>query len=931
MRIPTATYRIQFNPLFGFREAQRIVPYLAELGISDIYASPVFKARKGSNHGYDVVDPNRLNPELGTEQDFEELAGELRNHRMGWIQDIIPNHMAYDGENWRLMDVLENGKSSRFFHYFDIDWNHPSEHIGGRVLAPFLGAFYGECLENGEIRISYDQTGLTVNYYHLRFPLKIESYARIFTHNLDRLKNQLGSNHPDFIKLLGVLYVVQDLPSREEDQERGERMVFVKRMLWELYTQNRKIRKFVDENLATFNGKKGDPESFNLLDSLLAEQLFRLSFWKVAGEEINYRRFFNINELISLRVEEEDVFYDTHSLIFKLVREKEVTGLRIDHIDGLYDPTGYLKRLRNKTGEIYLVVEKILGPGESLPSFWPGQGTTGYDFLNYLNWIFCETTNERKLDRIYTKFTGLTTPYEDLLGEKKRLIIGKRMAGDIDNLAQIMMSISRNDRYGIDITRYGLKRALVEVLTYFPVYRTYIGDHFGDTDHRQMAETITKAKLKNTGLLNEFNFIERFLLLDFQDYLSEDEKNRWIHFIMRLQQFTGALMAKGFEDTALYVYNRLLSLNEVGGTPNKFGIPTGEFHDFNKKRMNNWAHSLNATSTHDTKRGEDVRARINALSELPGEWERNIKVWKKIIRKKKKTLNGQIVPDSNDEYLLYQTLIGAFPFAGSEYPEFIERLKKYIVKAVREAKVHTAWLKPDTEYENAFISVVEEILDLSEKNQFLKEFLPFQKKIAYYGIFNSLAQTLVKITSPGVPDFYQGSELWDLNLVDPDNRRPVDFEKRRNFLFAIKEKEVKAILSLIEELLSTREDGRIKLFTIYRALQRRELLKELFDYGAYLPLKVTGSYNHHIIAFARQKTKSWALTVVPRFLTSIIKPFEFPLGKGVWLNTSVVLPDNAPVTWHHVFTDQVIKSESLLPVGEVCQHFPLGFLIGEGT
>lgn len=931
MKIPVATYRLQFTPSFGFKEAKKIIDYLSDIGISDIYASPIFKARKGSLHGYDIVDPNQLNPELGTMTDFEELIGELKNYEMGWVQDIVPNHMAYDGQNHILMDILENGQSSEYFGFFDIEWNHPYKSITGRLLAPFLGRQYGESLEEGEITLQYGINGFTINYYDLKFPLRIESYITVVTYRLNTLRKGLGEDHPDFIKLLGILYSLKNLPtSREEITERRDRIKFVKRMLWELYTRNYNIKSFIDENVKVFNGEKGNPESFNLLDSLLSEQLFRLSFWKVATEEINYKRFFNINDLISLMVEKEEVFNYTHSLILNLLKDKKFTGVRIDHIDGLCDPTNYLKKLREKANDVYMVVEKILNFQEELPIFWQVQGTVGYDFLNYVNGLFCVRENENKFYKIYSRFTGLKTYYEDLVCDKKRLIIGKHMAGDVDNLAHLLKEISSRDRHGSDITLYGLKRAIVEVLAYFTVYRTYINlEFFGETDRSYIKEAVRKAQQTNPGLWYELDFLKRFLLLELREYITEEEKKEWIRFVMRFQQFTGPLMAKGFEDTTLYVYNRLLSLNEVGGNPNKFGISLIEFHDFNKKRSNLWPHSMNATSTHDTKRGEDVRARINVLSEIPEEWENNIKKWNKINKKGKRIVNGKNVPDRNDEYFLYQSLVGAFPFSEDEYPLFTKRVQNYLIKAVREAKVHTAWLKPDTDYEEAFISFMEEILKASEQNQFLREFIPFQKKVAYYGIFNSLSQTLIKLASPGVPDFYQGTELWDLNFVDPDNRRPVDFEKRRELLREIKAKEKENLLSLISELFATKEDGRVKLFLIYRALKARKEKLEVFQKGAYVTISAGERFKEHIVAFARKSGDSWAIVITPRLLTHLVKEGEPPIGRQVWDNTHIVLPENAPTSWKDAITDQPIRGDTTLPIGEVLSYFPVALLMGE--
>lgn len=931
MRIPGATYRLQFNGGFGFKTARGIVPYLEDLGISDIYASPIFCAKKGSLHGYDIVDPNQLNPELGTVSDFEALVGELRKRGMGWLQDVVSNHMAFDYENSMLMDVLENGRSSEFFRFFDVQWEHPYESIKGKLLAPFLGKFYGESLENGELRLNYDESGLTVNYYDKALPLKVESYLHFFGHRPDTLKGALGEEHPDFIKFSGILYVLKTLGSGEvETGQRYDQVRFIKGTLWELYVGNEVIREFVDENIRIFNGTEGDPESFNPLENLLSDQLFRLAFWKVATEEINYRRFFNINELICLKVEEPDVFERAHSLLFKLIEDGMITGVRIDHIDGLYEPTNYLGRLRERADAAYVVVEKILGLEEELPSFWKVQGSTGYDFLNYLNGIFCEKENERQFTRAYTAFTGLKAPYNDILFDKKALVIEKHMVGDIDNLAQLITRISGRDRYGSDFTIYGLKEALIEVMAQFPVYRTYISeDASRDEDHSYIRLAVRRAMQSNPKHSIELGYIQKLLLMEFREFMSEEEKAQVIHFLKKFQQFTGPLMAKGLEDTTLYVYNRLLSLNEVGGDPSRFGISLEELHAFNEKRSRSWPNSLSATSTHDTKRGEDVRARINVLSEIPKEWERRIKAWRKINRKQRRRADGKNIPERNDEYFLYQTLLGAYPCDEREYPSFVERIKEYIIKAVREAKVHTAWLKPDTDYEEAFISFIDRIMKREESNPFLQDFLPFQRKVAFYGVFNSLSQTLIKMTSPGVPDFYQGSELWDLNLVDPDNRRPVAFERRQEFLEGILKKIRADAAGLAEELLRTCGDGRIKLFLIHKVLKARSRNADLFANGRYMPLEVTGKYRNHVVAFARNLSGGWAVTIAPRFLTSLVKEGEYPLGEKIWSDTRVSPPSGFPREWTNVVTERHARSEGGINVSEVLDHFPCGLLISE--
>lgn len=930
IRIPTATYRIQFNPSFGFRAAEQIVPYLAELGISDLYASPIFKARKGSLHGYDVVDPNEINPELGTRGDLESLSEALNRHQMGWIQDIVPNHMAFCYENSMLMDVLENGEDSPYFHFFDIDWDHPDTTIKGRLLAPFLGRFYGTALEEGEIRLIYDSDGLGVCYYDLRFPLRIDSYAQVFTHNLPHLKAQMGEDHPDFIQFLGMLHVLKTLSSDGEPEERRAHVKFIKRALWEFYCKHTNIKLFVDSNLRTFNGIRGEARSFNLLDDLLGQQLFRLSFWKVGAEELDYRRFFNINGLISLRVEDEDVFNHTHQLVMELFDKGILSGLRIDHVDGLYDPATYLQRLRERIPNAYMVVEKILDADETLPGYWSVQGTTGYDFINYVNGLFCDHINAQVFSNIYSSLTGSKKPYKELLQETRRLIIRADMAGDVANLAYRVRNISGRDRHGRDITLYALRRALTEVLAVFPVYRTYVNQAVvSNTDMQYIRQALERARADNPGLLNELMFLQRFLFLDFPEYLSEEERTNWIHFAMRFQQHTGPLMAKGFEDTMLYVYNRLLSLNEVGASPDRFGCSTAQFHAFNMNRFKIWPHALNATATHDTKRGEDVRARINVLSELPGEWRQNVRAWGKLNAARKKHIREMLSPDINDEYFLYQTVIGAMPFGESEHPQFLERIEDYVVKAVREAKVHTAWLQPDTEYEDAYVSFVESILTPTEANAFFRELRRFQAKIAHYGVFNSLSQTLLKIAAPGVPDFYQGTELWDFNLVDPDNRRPVDFEHRRLLLREIRDRVETDILALIGDLLATKEDGRVKLFLVYQALNARKENADLFQKGTYIPLGVTGKFRKHIAAFARRYSSAWSVTVVPRFLTAVVADGGLPLGREVWYDTRVTLPEHAPSAWRNALSGRSLSSSRILWAGEVLEHFPVALLISE--
>jgi (1->4)-alpha-D-glucan 1-alpha-D-glucosylmutase len=931
MKIPCATYRLQFTADFGFDAAAEVLPYLKALGVSDIYASPIFQARAGSRHGYDVVDPNRINPELGGEAGFAALSEAARRLGLGWVQDIVPNHMAYDGQNQLLMDVLENGEASRFRDFFDIDWQHPYESMRGKVLAPFLGAFYGECLENGEITLHYDEQGLSIRYFALRLPVNIESYGDVLTLDLAALRRRLGPQQSDYVKFVGVVYTLKNLAPKEESVERADQIRFVKQMLWELYSTTPAVRAHLDTNIARFNGVKGNPESFNLLDRLLAQQWYRLAFWKVAAEELDYRRFFNINELISLKIQDEKVFRGVHELILKLVAERKITGLRVDHVDGLYDPLTYLQRLRRQAGDVYLIVEKILGSDEALPADWPIQGTTGYEFLNYVNGIFCARAQRRRFNQIYERFTAVDAACPALMVEKKRLIIGKYMAGDIESLAFLLKRVSSRDRHAADVTLYGLKRALVEVLAYFPVYRSYVGPGVASAqDRRQLSEAVERAKSANAGLLLELNYIERFLLLDFADHMSEEEKSGWLDFVMRFQQLTAPLMAKGFEDTALYVYNRLLSLNDVGGDPDRFGVGLDEFHQFNQARLKRWPHALSATATHDTKRGEDARARINVLSELPEEWEKQLRLWNRLNRPHKTRIRGAEAPDRNDEYALYQALIGSYPFDGEATEVYLERLKAYLVKAVREAKVHTEWLKPDDAYEETFVNFATKILAPDDDNRFLQAFLPFAKRVAHAGAFNSLSQTLIKVAAPGVPDIYQGNELWDLSFVDPDNRRAVDFSRRREWLARVKEADAHDAVALLADLLEHWQDGRIKLHLLQKLMNFRAAHHELFTAGDYLPLSAAGESASMLCAFARRYDPAWVVAVAPRLIGALVYRGRSPLGAEAWAAGSLELPASAPRRWVDVITGNRFElSGNALALSELLRNFPGALLYAD--
>jgi (1->4)-alpha-D-glucan 1-alpha-D-glucosylmutase len=923
MSNPLATYRLQFNPNFGFTAAKSVIDYLAALGVSTVYASPIFKARRGSTHGYDVTDPNQLNTELGSTEEFEALIATVHEHDMTWLQDFVPNHMAYDSRNRMLMDVFEKGPGSPYFAFFDILWDHLRENLRGKVIAPFLGKPYGETLESGELSLQYGDGNFSVKYYQSIYPLRIESYATVISHQLNELKERLGAEDSDFIKMLGIVIVLTNLADdpKADPLSRTAQMLLARDALWAMYRDNPAVREFVDHRVQEFNG------DIDLLDAMLAQQWFQFTYWRVATKEINYQRFFNINELISLRMEDERVFDFVHRLALSLLNDGKINGLRIDHVDGLYNPNEYVERLRRRAPGAYIVVEKILELSEHLPGLWRVEGTTGYDFLNYVNELFVEQSNEQRFQQIYSTFSNDTLEYDELLYEKKKLIIERHLTGDLDNLTSLLKTISTTTRDAIDLAWETLMQAISEAAAAFPVYRTYIdGGEISQQERGHVEEAIEKAKVRNPTLERALDFLHQVLLLDYPEHLAEDHKALWLDFVMRFQQFTSPLMAKGLEDTAFYVFNRLVSLNEVGGNPGRFGISVDDFHAAMRGRARSFPHTMNATATHDTKRGEDLRARINVLSEMPDEWQRQVEFWHELSKPLKRTVQDEEVPSRNREYFLYQTLVGAWPFFEAERVGFVERMQQYMLKAAREAKTHTFWLDNNTEYEEALMDFTEKLLVASP--EFIESFTAFQKCVAHYGIFNSLSQTVIKLTAPGVPDLYQGTELWDLSLVDPDNRRPVDYQRRRQMLERLRAASESNIAALPGELLAARADGRIKLFVTHRTLQARRDYRELFEQGEYLPLGVTGEHAAHVLAFARRQGERLAVTIAPRLLASLVGEDALPLGE-VWGDTAVELPPDAPPTWRNVFTDESLKATQQIAVADALRRLPVALLVSE--
>lgn len=947
-RIPAATYRLQFHHGFNFSQAWSLVIYLHALGISDIYASPLFKARRGSLHGYSVTNPLELNPEVGSKKSFDNLVRKLKSRNMGLLLDIVPNHMAISADNPWWMDVLESGPGSPYAVFFDIDWRPPQRMLQGKVLIPILGKPYGQVLEDKELVLKLDADGFAVHYWEHKFPLDPGTYQAILKYRLDELEQALGSGNPAFLALVGLIAQIENLPPRhaasvKKLRERQRQKDLIKERLRLLYQGSPEIKEFLDANIKIFNGKKGDPASFDLLDNLLSEQAYRLAYWQVALEVINYRRFFSINDLISIRIEDLQVFEATHSLLIKLAVEGKISGVRIDHIDGLFDPQGYLALLQSrlapkgKAGAVesgaYVVVEKILEAGEKLPEDWPVAGTTGYDFADMAGGLFVDPHGLERLRETYVDFTGNATDYHTTVYEKKKLIMSSLFGGEIESLGYQLDLLSEEDRSAKDIHRSTFTRSLLEVTACLPVYRTYIRNYeVSPRDRAYLDQAVKEARERNPDLdPGAFCFLHRVLVLDFPPRFSEDRKQNWLRFVMRWQQFTGPIMAKGHEDTALYVYNPLISLNEVGTSWGPVS-PT-EFHRLNQERLKKWPHTLNATSTHDTKRSEDVRLRLHVLSEIPQEWALHLERWRRANRVHKSELNGQEAPGANDEWLLYQTLLGMWPLVEEEIPEVDHRLEAYLIKAVREAKVNSRWIAPNPEYENALTDFAAKILQPGPGNEFLPDFLAFQGRLAFLGALNSLSQVLLKITAPGVPDFYQGTELWDFSLVDPDNRRPVDFQKRRKFLDGLADHDKYGSSRFLKGLLAHWQDGRIKLHLIYKALNFRRQHLELFQNGEYLPVDAFGPQRDHVVAFARRRENNWALTVVPRLLAHLVEPGRAPLGTRTWKETTLSLHQEAPRVWQNVFTGEAVDASRkgtvpTLALSQVLAAFPVALLSG---
>jgi (1->4)-alpha-D-glucan 1-alpha-D-glucosylmutase len=952
--MPVSTYRLQLNSGFTFRDARSVVDYLHDLGIGDCYASSYLAAVPGSPHGYDVADPTRLNSDIGTDDEYWAWIDALHAHGMGHVIDVVPNHMgiAKSANPWWL-DVLENGPSSRFARCFDIEWHPIKDELADKVLIPVLGDMYGEVLERQELVLQYRNGAFAVHYYDETLPIAPDTYPMIVEAGLPAWL----ADHPgdDADELQSILTAASHLPPRSARGEdaiatRAREKEIVKRRLADLTARSAAVAALVDAAVRRTNGTADQARSFDALDQLLNAQSYRLAHWRVASEEINYRRFFDINQLAALRMEDPAVFEEVHHFLFGLVERGAATGLRIDHVDGLFNPGDYLQRLQDRVGPFYVVVEKILGSDEQLPRDWPIAGTTGYEFAAVVNHLFVDRRNENALDEIYRRFIRERRDpqsFGDIAYASKKRILHETMSGDINSLGHQLNRFSELNRHTRDFTLYNLISTIKEVIACFPVYRTYVSAHepVSDHDRRYIARAIECAKRRAPGMTSlAFDFIERLLLKQTPAFTPEacDARAR---FAGKFQQITSPVAAKGLEDTALYQYVRLVSLNEVGSDPTIFGLDAADVHDWMRRRQAAWPGALSTTSTHDTKRGEDVRARIDVLSEIPGAWKTAVAKWRALNRRHKTDV-GVLAPDPVDEYLLYQTLIGAWPFETDVRTEesLRVRLQDYMRKAMREAKRRTSWITPNEDYESAVLRFVAAILDRRRSAPFLHVFLPFQARVAELGMYTSLAQLTIKLTAPGVPDFYQGTEFWDLSLVDPDNRRPVDYEKRRQALAALKGCATdnvgggSAVAQAfrpadVAELLEHRRDGRVKLFVTARGLHARSACRDLFERGEYVALTATGPRRESVFAFARTLDGRQAITIVPRLIAMLIPDAAtLPVGRPVWGDTRVPLADARARRFRDAFTGATFDTEEIdglptLAVGDVLARFPVAVLL----
>ncbi len=987
-KVPLATYRIQVHKDFPFSAVEKLVPYLKELGISDIYASPIFASTPGSMHGYDVTDYREINPELGGPTAFEALTGSLRERGLGLVLDFVPNHMGIaGGSNLWWQDVLENGRTSPYADHFDIDWQPLKPELEDQVLVPVLGDHFGVALERGELKLEYEQGSFTVRYFSTPLPISPPTYPLILTQVLDAVTPEFEPEALPILELQSVTGSFERLaPNHATDPEHvAERMreqVVGKHRLQQLADAETGIRRAIDRVVVAINGQPGRAATFDALETLLNAQSYRPAYWRVAAEEINYRRFFAINELAAIRQEIPVVFEESHEALFQLLGNGVVRGVRIDHPDGLWDPAGYFRALQQGTllalarkaiesrrGNplddetwdrlkpevestlrsedvdetssaavepcLHVLVEKILEPGEQVPDDWLVSGTVGYEFARVVTGLFVDSASRKDLDDFYTRFVGERFRFSNLVYEQKKLIMRVALASEVNVLARTLDRLTEHDRKTRDYTLNSLRRAMREIIACFPVYRTYTvcGSGAVSARDRRYIETAVNEALRRNPAEDQgaFEFIRSALLLEQSADATLEQTAETCDFVMKFQQLSGPVMAKGLEDTAFYRFNRLISLNEVGGDPSTFGTSVPEFHQQCLSRARRWPAAMLTSSTHDTKRSEDVRARISAISESPREWRAAVNRWSRMNRRHKTLLHGSLAPDRNDEYHLYQALLGVWPFAPSlPDDELIERLVTYMIKAVREAQLNSSWINPNDAYETALITFVRGILRLGRRNGFPAEFQKIARPIGRAGALTSLSQQLLKLTAPGVPDIYQGTELWDFSLVDPDNRREVDYDLRISLLESFSSRELG--VELVRELLENLRIGAVKLYLTTRTLNHRASDPELYAEGDYQPVDAEGPLSAHVVAFRRTLSDREIVVVAPRLWRTLLgKTDQAPLNE-IWNGTTIRLPErDAGMEYMDLFTGQTLqtvdaKDGSELNMADILAEFPVALL-----
>jgi (1->4)-alpha-D-glucan 1-alpha-D-glucosylmutase len=915
--LPTATYRLQFHRGFTFAHARAVVPYLKRLGISHVYASPFFRAAPGSMHGYDVCDHNALNPEIGTRAEFEAFSAELQSRSMGLIVDFVPNHMGIEHAMnpwWR--DVLENGPSSAYARFFDIDWQPLKRELAGKVLLPVLSEQYGRTLEGGGFHLVFAGGDFCVGYDGYTLPLAPQTTGPL-------LRQAAALLTPTPPELESILTAIEHLPPRTETAEkriteRARECQIIRERLTRLCVEMPEAGAAIQSVVTAWNDPE-DPTHFDRLDELLSVQSYRLSSWRVASEEINYRRFFDVNTLAAIRMELPEVFAATHRLLFELIDAGHLCGVRIDHIDGLAYPREYLTRLRERGGErLYIMVEKILGPDEKLGADWPVQGTTGYEFANQMAQLLIPAQNAAKTAAVYDRFLDRHPSYPEIVYRSKKLVMESAIASEVNVLGMLLNRISESHRWYRDFTVNALTTAVREVIACFSVYRTYLdpAQPAEESDRRVIHRALALARRRNHALEHSvFEFLRDVLLPPKDNPHPVDEELRRT-FVLKFQQCTGPIAAKGVEDTAFYVFNQLVALNEVGGDPAAAGLSLETFHRQNAMHLAEFPHCLLATSTHDTKRSEDVRARLAVLAEIPEEWGRSARRWQVMNRKHCSEIDGETAPDANEEYLLYQTLLGVWPMEGlheGNRAEFFQRIQDYMMKALHEAKTNSSWLEPNTAWDDAVRGFVAAILAPGGRNRFPQSIGLLADRIAQFGAVNSLTQTVLKLTCPGVPDFYQGNELWDFSLVDPDNRRPVDFPLRQQRLA-----ELENVAPRV--LLDHWRDGRIKLLAIHRLLTLRRELPALFASGGYTGIPAEGAFADKVVAFERHDKSATLIVMVPRHAVALGFP---PLG-AVWEDTHLALSAAAAV-YRDLFTGREFEGPHLA-LSEILSDLPFAVL-----